>query len=400
MPFYSYKARNSEGLDQKGRVEAVSEEKAAQTLQERGLLIISLTPIADKESLLSKTTQKMTFADTVIFTRQLASMVEAGLTLTNALALLVQQAKPAVKAVLGQILSDLEGGASFTTALGKHQKVFSKTYIYLVAAGESSGSLDSVLTRLADNMEEQKAFKGKITGALVYPIVVLIVMVAVFIIMMVAVVPKLIEVFQEFDAELPWTTLLLIAISNFFVNFWWLLLILIALLVGGFSLWYRNEASKRLVDKLIFKIPIIGDLRKKTILTDFNQTMSMLIKSGVPLVDSLTLSTDSVSSINYRDYFLAAKEKVEKGVSFGESLSSYEDLPPIMGQMIQVGEETGKLDDMMFRLSRYFKGEAQQAVTALLAAFEPALMILLGLAVAFLVIAIIMPIYNLTSQIS
>ncbi len=400
MPFYSYKARNSEGLDQKGRVEAVSEEKAAQTLQERGLLIISLTPIADKESLLSKTTQKMTFADTVIFTRQLASMVEAGLTLTNALALLVQQAKPAVKAVLGQILSDLEGGASFTTALGKHQKVFSKTYIYLVAAGESSGSLDSVLTRLADNMEEQKAFKGKITGALVYPIVVLIVMVAVFVIMMVAVVPKLIEVFQEFDAELPWTTLLLIAISNFFVNFWWLLLILIALLVGGFSLWYRNEASKRLVDKLIFKIPIIGDLRKKTILTDFNQTMSMLIKSGVPLVDSLTLSTDSVSSINYRDYFLAAKEKVEKGVSFGESLSSYEDLPPIMGQMIQVGEETGKLDDMMFRLSRYFKGEAQQAVTALLAAFEPALMILLGLAVAFLVIAIIMPIYNLTSQIS
>lgn len=400
MPFYSYKARNSEGLDQKGRVEAVSEEKAAQTLQERGLLIISLTPIADKESLLSKTTQKMTFADTVIFTRQLASMVEAGLTLTNALALLVQQAKPAVKAVLGQILSDLEGGASFTTALGKHQKVFSKTYIYLVAAGESSGSLDSVLTRLADNMEEQKAFKGKITGALVYPIVVLIVMVAVFVIMMVAVVPKLIEVFQEFDAELPWTTLLLIAISNFFVNFWWLLLILIALLVGGFSLWYRNEASKRLVDKLIFKIPIIGDLRKKTILTDFNQTMSMLIKSGVPLVDSLTLSIDSVSSINYRDYFLAAKEKVEKGVSFGESLSSYEDLPPIMGQMIQVGEETGKLDDMMFRLSRYFKGEAQQAVTALLAAFEPALMILLGLAVAFLVIAIIMPIYNLTSQIS
>lgn len=400
MPFYSYKARNSEGLDQKGRVEATSEEKAAQTLQERGLLVISLTPIADKESLLTKTTQKMTFADTVIFTRQLASMVEAGLTLTNALALLVQQAKPAVRTVLGQILSDLEGGSSFTAALGKHQKVFSKTYIYLVAAGESSGSLDSVLSRLADNMEEQKAFKGKITGALVYPIVVLIVMIAVFVIMMVAVVPKLIEVFQEFDAELPWTTQLLIAISNFMTNFWWLLLILIALLAGGFWLWYRHDQSKRLVDQLFFKIPIIGDLRKKTILTDFTQTMSMLVKSGVPLVDSLTLSTDSVSSINYRDHFAVAKDKVEKGVSFGEALSVYDDFPPIMGQMIQVGEETGKLDDMLFRLSRYFKGEAQQAVAALLAAFEPALMILLGLAVAFLVIAIIMPIYNLTSQIS
>ena len=326
--------------------------------------------------------------------------MESGLTLTNALALLVQQAKPAVRTVLGQILSDLEGGSSFTAALGKHQKVFSKTYIYLVAAGESSGSLDSVLSRLADNMEEQKAFKGKITGALVYPIVVLIVMIAVFVIMMLAVVPKLIEVFQEFDAELPWTTQLLIAISNFMTNFWWLLLILIALLAGGFWLWYRHDQSKRLVDQLFFKIPIIGDLRKKTILTDFTQTMSMLVKSGVPLVDSLTLSTDSVSSINYRDHFAVAKDKVEKGVSFGEALSVYDDFPPIMGQMIQVGEETGKLDDMLFRLSRYFKGEAQQAVAALLAAFEPALMILLGLAVAFLVIAIIMPIYNLTSQIS
>lgn len=401
MPFYSYKARNSAGQTQKGRVEASSEETAAETLQERGLLVITLVPIAEGGGFLSgKSNKTMSFSDMVVFTRQLASMVEAGLTLTNSIALLTQQAKPSVKAVLAQVLSDLEGGSSFTTALEKHPKVFPKTYIYLVAAGESSGSLDTVLNRLADNMEEQKEFKSSIVGALIYPAVVLLVMVVVFIVMMVAVIPKLLEVFQEFGAELPWPTKVLIAMSNFLTNFWWLLLLIIAAVALIFWAWYRAPESKKLVDGLLYKIPIIGNLRKKTNLTNFTQTLSMLIKSGVPLVDSLTLATESINSPVYREYFTTAKDKVEKGVSFGEAIAIYEDLPPIMSQMILVGEETGKLDDMLFRLSRYFKGEAQAATAALMSAFEPALMILLGLAVAFLVIAIIMPIYDLTGQIS
>ncbi len=400
MPFYVYKARNTSGQIQKGRVEAVSEDKAAETLQERGLLVITLTPVAATGSLFAKKDPVMSFSDVVVFTRQLASMVEAGLTLTNSIALLVQQSKPAVRAVLGQVLSDLEGGLSFTAALEKHPKVFDKTYVHLVAAGESSGSLDLVLNRLADTMEEQKEFKGKIVGALIYPAVIIVVMIAVFIVMMVMVVPKLLEVFQEFGAELPWPTKVLMAVSNFFTNFWWLLLLIIAIVIFAAWVWYRNPESKRLVDVLLFKIPIIGNLRKKTILTNFTQTMSMLIKSGVPLVESLVLATDSVGSITYKDHFMTAKEKVEKGVSFGEAIGIYEDFPPIMPQMVQVGEETGKLDDMLSRLSRYFKSEAQQATAALLSAFEPMLMILLGLAVAFLVIAIIMPIYDLTGQIS
>lgn len=399
MPFYNYKAKNSSGQPQKGKVEAVSEAKAAETLQERGFFVISLTPVVERSSLLSNQKQVMSFADTVIFTRQLASMIEAGLTLTNSLSLLIQQVKPSVRAVLGQILNDIESGMSFTKALEKHPKAFSKTYIYLVQAGESSGSLDIILNRLADTIEEQKEFRGKIISSLIYPAVVLLVMIAVGAIMMIVVVPKLIGIFEEFEAKLPLPTLILIGLSNFLVSYWWLMLIFIVVAVAIASTWYRSADSKRLVDKWLFKIPVIGELRKKTILTDFSQTLSLLVRSGVPLVDSLNLATESMGSINYRDYMHIIKDKVEKGVAFGEALSAYEDFPPIMTQMITVGEETGKLDDLLARLGRYFKGEAQRAVAALMSAFEPLLMVILGIAVAFLVIAIILPIYDLTGQI-
>ena len=400
MPFYVYKVRTSDGRTQKGKVDAANQEKAAETLQERGLLVISLTPVAEKKQTLLGSNQGMTFNDTVVFTRQLASMVEAGLTLVNAISLLMQQAKPAMATVLSQIVNDLEGGLSFTQALQKHPKIFSKTYISLVQAGESSGSLDKVLNRLALTMEEQKDFNGKVRNALIYPVVVLIVMVAVIIVMMVAVIPKLLGVFEEFNAQLPVPTLILIAISNFFVHYWWLILIILAIATVVFIAWYRDDQAKKVIDKLYFNLPLVGDLRKKTILANFTQTLSMLIKSGVPLVDSLTLVTESLNSIVYREYFTIAKEKVERGVNLGDALEIYDDLPPILIQMIKVGEETGKLDDVMERLSGYFKTESQQAVTGLMSAFEPILMIILGLAVAFLVVAIILPIYNLTGQIT
>lgn len=399
MPFFSYKAKNSNGETQKGKVEAVSQEKAAETLQERGLLVIALTPIAERATI-GKSSQTMSFADTVIFTRQLASMVEAGLTLTNSISLLVQQAKPSVRAVLSRVLSDVEGGMSFTKALEKHPKVFSKTYVYLVQAGESSGSLDEILNRLADTIEEQKEFRGKIVGALVYPSVVIVVMIAVVIVMMTVVVPKLMSVFEEFGAELPLPTKILIGMSDFMVNYWWVMLLILAVAgVAGWG-WYRDPDSQRLVDKWILKLPIVGELRKKTMLTNFTQTLSMLVKSGVPLVDSLALSTESVGSINYRDHLHTVQEKVEKGVGFGEAISTYDDFPPIMQQMISVGEETGKLDDLLARVSLYFKGEASRAISSLMAAFEPLLMVLLGVMVAFLAVAILLPIYDLTGQIS
>lgn len=401
MPFFDYRAKSSDGQLQRGKVEAANMESAADTLREKGLFIVSIQPVREKGlSSLKKPMGTMKFKEVVVFTRQLAAIVEAGLTLTTGLSILLQQSTGGARTVIAQILNDIESGMSFSRALEKHPKVFDKSYVYLVQAGESSGSLDVVLNRLADNMEEQSEFKGKVGSALVYPAVVLVVMLAVVVIMMVMVVPKLTEVFDEFGAELPLPTRILIGMSTFMTKYWWALLLIIGVVAGVFAVWYRGIDAKRLVDRILFKIPVFGDLRKKTILTAYTQTLSMLVHAGVPLVESLDLAGESVDSVVYREALEDVESKVEKGVSLGVAIEAYEEFPPIMPQMIKVGEETGKIDTILANLSDYFGREAERAVANLMAAFEPVIMVILGVVVAFLVIAIILPIYNLTDQIS
>ena len=402
MPVYNYKVKDNTGRVQKGKVEAVSMERAADTLRERQLFIVSLTP-DNGGGLFGKKDgggSKMKFNDAVIFTRQLAAIVEAGLTLTTGISILLQQSKPAVRNVLSQLLSDLESGMSFSQALKKHPKTFDKSYVYLVQAGESSGSLDVVLNRLADHMEEQREFRGKVGGALIYPAAILIVMVVVIIVMMTMVLPKLLSIFDEFNAELPLPTKILMWVSNAFTTYWWVLLLATIAAVVVFMIWYRGIEAKRIVDRLIFKVPIYGDLRTKLILTNYTQTLAMLISSGVSMVDSLSLARESVTSIIFQDNLDVVGKQVERGISFGLALEPYKEFPMIMPQMIKVGEETGKIDEIMVNLSRYFSGEASRAVDGLMAAFEPIIMVLLGLVVAFLVVAIILPIYDLTNQVS
>lgn len=400
MPFFNYRVRTEAGIAQSGKVEAVSQEKAAAILQEKGFFIISLNPVKESLLLSSLVAGKMKFDEVVVFTRQLAAIVEAGFTLNMGINLLIQQAIPRVRNIMAQLLADLEAGLSFSQSLAKHPKIFSKTYVYLIQAGESSGTLDVVLNRLADSMEEQKNFRGKVKGALVYPIAIFIVMIIVLVVMMTVVVPKLMEVFAEFDADLPLATQLLIGMSNAFVHWWWALLLGILAIIILFIVWYQGYEAKKIVDKFLFNLPVIGNLRKKTTLTNYTHTLGMLMQSGVPMIDSLSLSAEMVRSVNYQEHLNEVKNKVEKGVSIGVAMEEYDDFPMIMSQMIKVGEETGKLDQILFKLSRYFSGEAERALAGLMAALEPAIMLLMGIGVGFLVIAIIMPIYDLTNQVA
>ncbi|MBQ6449379.1 type II secretion system F family protein [bacterium] len=401
MPFYDYRVKTQSGKVQKGKVEAASVARAAETLQQKGLFIISIEPVAEGSALkVNGHSGKMKFQDVVIFTRQLAAIVEAGLTLTTGIGILIKQSTPNVKIVLEEILNDLESGKSFSQALEKHPTSFDGSYIYLVQAGESSGSLDIVLNRLADTMENQNEFRNKIVGALIYPAIVILVMIAVVVVMMTMVIPKLISVFEEFGAELPLPTRILMGISNMFVHYWWAMLLAIGVGVSVFWVWYQNPDAKRVVDRISFKVPIYGNLSRKVILTNYTSTLALLVRSGVPLVESLSLAAESVSSIVLRDHLREIQEKVEKGISFGTAIEAYDDFPMIMSQMIKVGEETGKMDEILVKLSSFFHNEASTAVDGLMAAFEPILMVILGLVVAFLVIAIILPIYQLTDQIS
>lgn len=397
MPFYTYKARNQAGLVETGKVEAVTSNNAANVLRERGLFIISIKEI--KKSIFSSFGQGVKFEEVVIFTRQFSTMIEAGLSLTQALHLLASQNKPGFATIINQIVVEVEGGSTLTDALAKHPKVFNNTYIQLIKAGEASGALDEVLSRLADNMEEENELKGKIIGAMIYPAVVVLVMVIVFIIMMVVVIPQLTSVFAELGAELPLPTKILMGVSDFMQKFWWTIPGFLAVFYFIFLWWHKPRKNQLLFDQFLFKLPIFGELRKKTILTEFTRTMSLLLRTGIPLVSALEICTKSVTSILYRDALGDTKEKVEKGISMGKAIGIYQEFPPLISQMILVGEETGKLDDVLARVSKYYKAETERAVAGSMAAIEPLIMIVLGIGVAFLVFAIILPINNLSQQI-
>lgn len=399
MPIFNYLAKNQHAETIKGKVEAQNLSQAAAVLRSRNLLVIKLdaesnTLFAQFSSLLSGVKQD----EIVALTRQLSTMVTAGLSLTQSLSILQQQTKPAMAALIDKLLQDVEGGTTFAKALERHPKQFSRVYIQLVRAGETAGVLDQVLMRLSENMEKNKEFRAKTQGALIYPVIVMVAMLAVSAIMMIFVVPKLTEMYKDFGADLPVVTQILIDTSNFFVNYWWLIGGVLGV-AGVFTYrWYKTPAGERQITKWLLKLPLYGELRKKVILTEFSRTLSLLLTAGISLLQALEVSSDAITLILYRDALIQSYNRVEKGVPLAKTLQDKDLFPPILTQMVAVGEETGKLDEVLMKISNYFQSESEQAIKNLTTALEPMIMIVLGLGVGFMVFAIVMPIYTLTSQ--
>jgi len=303
---------------------------------------------------------------------------------------------------MGQLLNDVvrevEGGGNFADALEKHPKVFDQIYVALIRSGEAAGVLDKILLRLADNLEKNSEFRRRIKGAMVYPIIVVGGMIGVMAIMMIFVIPKLTMVYEEFQADLPISTKILIGVSKFASHFWWIVLIILAGLVFLVRLLAQNLQFKKQLDGLTFKLPIIGKLRKGMMLTEFTRTLGLLIGSGILIVEAIDVTRKSLGSPNYEEKMEQASKEVEKGLPLATALARTEIFPPILPQMIAVGEETGKLDEVLGKVSTYFEQEADAAVKGLTTAIEPIIMIVLGVGVGFLMISIIMPIYNLTNK--
>ena len=398
MLLFSYKVKAADGQTLKGQVEAPTREMAVEILRRRKLFVISVIAIRPSVlTLISKKFKKAGADDVVTFTRQMATMVASGLPLTEALRILRNQSNPVMSAVIGEILQDVEGGASLSTALKKHQGVFSAVYISLVNAGESAGVLDNILTRLAANLEKNKAFSNKVKGAMIYPAIVVGAMIVVGFIMMIFVIPKLMDMYQTFNAELPLATKILISSSTWMKNNAILMFGILAGIGTGFSIWVKTVDGRRRFELFIFKVPIIGKLQKQVIMTEFTRTIGLLVGAGISIIDALKISADSVGNSVYQKALLFAASQVEKGLPLAVPIAQNPYFPPILAQMISVGEETGKVDEVLAKLSLYFEAESEQGVAALTAAIEPLIMIVLGIGVGFLVIAVILPIYNLTS---
>jgi type IV pilus assembly protein PilC len=399
MPYFTYIAKNQFGDTVKGKVEARNERQAASELMVRKLLVIDIHPLTDDSfAAIKEMVFGVKFTDVVNFTRQLATMISAGLPLATALSILVQQSKAEMSRMVANILQEIEGGSTFGDALAKHPKEFNSLYIQLVKAGELGGVLDNILERLANNLEKSKEFRSKTRGAMIYPVIVLIAMALVGVIMMIFVIPKLTAMYTDFNVELPFMTKVLIAVSNFMVMFWW---VVGAGVFGGvvlFKRWVATSLGRHAWDRFLLRIPILSELSKKIVLTEFSRTLALLLTAGVSLLQAMEIVTQGVNNVIYREALQDATKQIEKGVPLSKALAKYEEFPPILHQMISVGEETGKLDEVLGKLSSYFEQESEQAVKNLTAAIEPLIMIVLGVGVGAMVIAVIMPIYNLTSQ--
>lgn len=401
MAFFTYNARDSDGNDASGLVEAPSSDGAVRLLRTRQLFVISIKETREKHDMSSLMAKfhKVGFSDVVNFTRQLATMIVAGLSLPEALRILQNQTtNAAFTRIIVEVEHQIVGGGNLADSLGKYPNVFNPIYLALVRAGESSGTLDKVLERLAETLESQAEFRSKVKGAMIYPVIIVIGMFAVVMVMMTVVVPKLTDLYRDFGIDLPGPTKILIATSDFFVHFWWFMIALIVVSFITFVKWRKTPIGELMVDSFILRLPLFGDLTKKVLLVEFTRTLAMLISSGIHILQGLKTLRNSLGNVRFRNAIDEISKKVEKGFPLGDTFSQHDEFPPIVSQMMKVGEETGKLDDTLVKLSRYFESESEHLVRGLTTAIEPIIMVVLGVGVGFIVISIITPIYNLTSQ--
>src|SRR3989344_4935142 len=395
----SYKAIGKDGKIVKGLVDATDVSSAVAYLRQRELYPININPKKGNIFLsLLPSRGRIKGRDIVFFTRLLASMITSGLTLTKSLEILKEQTQnTALVDVENEIINDISEGSSLSKAIGKYPDIFSLIYISLVKAGESSGLLDKILIRLADNLEKQQKLRSTIKSALMYPTIVVLMMTIVMGIMMLFVIPKLSSLYVNLNVPLPLPTQILISISNFLGTFWPVFIAGIALFAYAFRRWKRSPNGELIFDAYMLKVPLFGPLMKKTILAEFSRTLGLLIGTGTLVVDALLQTADITGNKLYENSTKEVSKRVEKGTTIGDALSAYSVFPQILIQLVKVGEQTGKLDETLVKASEYFESEVNQTVKTLTTAMEPFIMVVLGIAVAFLIISVITPIYSLVS---
>jgi len=397
---YFYIAAGINGKKVKGFVEATETSKAAQFLRERHLLPIRIEQQKEHTYLPHlQIFKRMGNRDIALFTRQVSTMLTSGLTLTQSLEIIKNQVrKQSVAVVVDSLITSIEEGKSLSDSLAQFPDLFSPIYISLVKAGESAGLLDKVLIRLADSLEKRDKINAKVRGALLYPAIVLTLMVIVTIIMLIFVIPQLSSLYDSMELQMPLPTQIIVGISEFITQYILLIIITIFAIVFYFNKWRRSESGKRIIDNLILNIPFFGKMFHYSILTEFSRTFGLLISTGTLVIDGLLKSADVLGNTVYKQAVLKLAENVEKGVSIGDAMNANPLFPAILIEMVKVGEQTGKLDESLMRVSEYFEQEDEQIVHTLTTSLEPFIMIILAIGVGILIISVVTPIYNLLSS--
>ena len=398
MAIFKYKALTEDQKTISGLVDAPSEDVAIDTLKEKNLTILSLFQESTKGSTFSFVLDRIKPKDLVTFSRQLSVLISANVALVQSLKILVDQTENVkFKMILSEITDEIDEGSQFSAALIKRPEVFSNFFTNVVKSGETSGKLDEVLNYLADELEKDYDMQGKIKGAMIYPIFVFVLMGVIGVVMMVFVVPKLTDVLAQSGAALPLPTKILMAISAFFVSYWWLVIAIIFGLVAGFRYAKKNPKSKRVLDTILLQMPVFGPLFQNIYLVRFTRSLETLIIGGVNISKALGIVAEVVTNSVYSDLILQAKHEVEDGNSISAAFKDNKNVPRIVPQMMNVGEKTGKLDEVLKRITDFYSREIDNTVSNLMVLMEPAIMVIMGIAVGIMVAAIILPMYQMAS---
>ena len=394
---YNYRARNAQSQLVTGVVQATGLDAAKKILLQNGLTPLAIT----SPKLLSDYIPFMNgvgVKEKSLFARQISTMIEAGLTLSQSMRLLIRQTKKGkLHSALETILNDLQDGFSFSTALSKYPDIFDPIFINVVRAGEATGKLEIVLSQLATTLEKDVKVQGTVKGALMYPVFVMVAMGGVAILMMTKVIPQLLTVFDGAGREIPPATKLLITLSNLFVHQGWIMLIILIALIFGLRWFSRTDAGIQLISRYSLKLPIIGPILVQSTMARFGRLLGMLLGSSVPLLEALRLVNDSFPNRMYQRGIAQVAIQVERGVPMSVPITQNPVFPLMVGQMVAVGEQTGKMDEIMSRLADYYEQEVESKLSGISSLIEPIVIVFLGIGVAWLVIAILLPIYQIST---
>ncbi len=410
MPIYEYKGLNSKGKAAKGVIDADSPRALKDRLAKEGIFLSEYIETRGGEETRRAGQQqagsrevKLTFLQRVKLlevaevTRQMATLVRSGIQVTEAIGAIGEQLEnPLFKKILAEVKRNVSEGATLANAMKKHPKVFSDLYVNMVASGESSGTLDVVFERLADVTEAQVRLRSKLTSALVYPAIMLTMSFGIVFLMMVFVIPKITELLLNMGKKLPAPTEFLITISNIVRDWWWLLFILFAIGVWLFNRWRRSETGRPKWDRWMLTFPIFGKLTRELGVARFSRTLSTLLAAGVPILNALTIVQNVIGNAILGKVVEQARDAVKEGQPIADALKRSREFPPMVVHMIGVGEKSGQLEQMLTNVANSYEMQAEQKVTRLTAVLEPLMIVMMGLVIGFMVVAIVLPMMDMS----
>ncbi|MFP3948292.1 MAG: type II secretion system F family protein [Longimicrobiales bacterium] len=399
MPTFTYTARPASGGDiMSGEVEVSTKEEALQHLHRQKLIPVAVRE-KPKEFTISIGTGIKT-RDIVIFTRQFATMINSGLPLVQSLDILAEQTEnEKLRKVIQEVLYDVESGHTLADAMGKHDKVFTDLYVNMVAAGEAGGILDTILLRLATFLEKNDALVRKIKGAMIYPAVVLGVAVIAVVVLLIFVIPTFQQMFESAGVPLPLPTQIVIDMSAFLQSFWWAVAAAAAAAAFAIRAYYGTDQGQLVIDRMLLKVPVLGDLLRKAAVARFTRTLGTLVSSGVSILEGLEITARTAGNRVIHDAVMGSRASIAGGETISGPLKESGVFPPMVVQMINVGEQTGGLDEMLSKIADFYDEEVDAAVEALLAAMEPVMIVVLGVIVGGMIVAMYLPIFDMINAV-